>query len=216
MDFSEFKGGNLIPVAVCENQKQVETAVEGLKVAGILTIEITLRTPQALALIKYVAKRYPEVYVGAGTVLNGAQWREAVAHGARFCVSPGVLPSLLAIAKNSKTPYLPGISTPSEIMVALEHGFQSVKVFPAESLGGAPFLKSLAATFPSVRFCPSGGIEVTHLQGYLDIPAIFAVGGGFLLPPKALKEGDVDAVAGRCLEALMVMRSGHLRALDAS
>jgi 2-dehydro-3-deoxyphosphogluconate aldolase/(4S)-4-hydroxy-2-oxoglutarate aldolase len=172
---------------------------------GIRAIEVTLRTPVALQAIGEIARGVPEVRVGAGTVRSPAELDAALSAGAAFAVSPGQGPELLRAAAGTPVPFVPGVATASDVMACLTAGFRELKLFPAAAAGGLPLLRSLAAPFPEVAFCPTGGITAANAQAYLDDPAVFAVGGSWLAPDAAVQAGDwgrVEALAAESARRL--------------
>ena len=157
---------------------------------GLPVIEITMRTPDALEAIRRAASEVPEAVVGAGTILNAAQFEQAAEAGSKFIVSPGATREVFAAARDSAVPLLPGAITPSEMMAALEEGLDFLKFFPAEQAGGAAFLKSLASPFAGLRFCPTGGVTAKNAADYLSLPNVICVGGSWVAPDDAVKSGD--------------------------
>ena len=157
---------------------------------GIRAVEITLRTAVAVDAIRAIASEVPDILLGAGTVLNARDLENAARAGAAFAISPGMTPALLSAAKNGPIPFLPGVATPSEIMLALESGFDHLKFFPASVFGGVDGLKAFAGPFPNVRFCPTGGITVESAPRYLALSNVLCVGGSWLTPASALASGD--------------------------
>lgn len=174
---------------------------EGLAISGVLVdcgirlLEITLRTPVALACIEAVAKAYPQACVGVGTVIEPAQLREARAAGAVFGVSPGLTPVLADAILAEQFPFLPGAASVSEIMRAREMGFRTLKFFPAEAQGGARFLRSLIDVLPDMRFCATGGIDAGNAADYLKLPNLQAIGGSWMI--RRGPDGRFDAAATR-------------------
>ncbi|MEU2870358.1 bifunctional 4-hydroxy-2-oxoglutarate aldolase/2-dehydro-3-deoxy-phosphogluconate aldolase [Streptomyces olivoreticuli] len=179
----------VLPVVVLDDASDAVPLARALVAGGLRAIEITLRTGGALDAIRAVATEVPEAVVGAGTVLTSNQAEAATAAGARFLVSPGWTERLLAAAQEAGVPFLPGVSTASEVMALLERGVREMKFFPAEAAGGTAFLKSLAGPLPAARFCPTGGIGPDTARDYLALPNVGCVGGTWMLP--------ADALAGR-------------------
>ncbi|HEX2019724.1 MAG TPA: bifunctional 4-hydroxy-2-oxoglutarate aldolase/2-dehydro-3-deoxy-phosphogluconate aldolase [Aurantimonas sp.] len=185
----------------------VATAAEGVALAralvagGIRSIEVTLRTPAALDAIRAIAETVPEAICGAGTVLTPRQLDQAEAAGAKFLVSPGATMELLDAARSSKLPLLPGSATASEMMAMIEEGYEILKFFPAQQIGGAAFLRSVAPVFPSLRFCPTGGISTDNVRDYLALPNVVCVGGSWLAPKAAVAGGDWESVTRLAREA---------------
>jgi 2-dehydro-3-deoxyphosphogluconate aldolase/(4S)-4-hydroxy-2-oxoglutarate aldolase len=162
---------------------------------------VTLRTPAALDAIRAIAAEVPEAVVGAGTVITPSGVISAVAAGARFLVSPGWTDTLLDAMRASGVPFLPGVSTASEVVALLERGVSGMKFFPAEAAGGIPYLKSLAGPLPQARFCPTGGVSLASAPAYLGLPNVACVGGTWMLPADAVRAGDWARVAGLAREA---------------
>ena len=136
-----------------------------------------------------------------GTILNAAQFEEAVAAGSKFIVSPGLTPELVEAADGSPVPLLPGAVTSSEIMAALEEGYSLLKFFPAEQAGGAAYLKSLSSPFGAVKFCPTGGVSAKNAADYLSLPNVLCVGGSWVAPKDAVSGGDWDRITALAKEA---------------
>jgi 2-dehydro-3-deoxyphosphogluconate aldolase/(4S)-4-hydroxy-2-oxoglutarate aldolase len=193
----------VIPVLSIKDADQAVPLARALVSGGLKVIEVTLRTPCALDAIRRIADTVEGACIGAGTVLTAQDLELAQGAGAKFAVSPGATATLLTAAKSSGLPFLPGIATPSEIMAALESGFDCLKFFPAEAAGGIAMLKSLSGPFPGVRFCPTGGIREETLASYLALGNVAAVGGTWLAPADLLanKEwGKIRVLAERAVE----------------
>ncbi|KOG89232.1 bifunctional 4-hydroxy-2-oxoglutarate aldolase/2-dehydro-3-deoxy-phosphogluconate aldolase [Streptomyces varsoviensis] len=191
----------VIPVVVLDDAADAVPLARALVAGGLPAIEVTLRTEAALDAIRAIAAEVPEAVVGAGTVLNPAHVDAAVAAGARFLVSPGWTPRLLASMKSSGVPFLPGVSTTSEVVTLLDQDVTEMKFFPAEAAGGTPYLKSLASPLPQARFCPTGGITLTSAPAYLALPNVACVGGTWMLPSEALRAKDWTRVENLAREA---------------
>ena len=194
-------GQKVIPVIVLDDAKDAVPLAKALVAGGLPAIEITLRTAAALESIRRVAAEVPDALVGAGTILNAAQFDEAVAAGSKFIVSPGLTPELVDAAEGSPVPLLPGAVTSSEIMAALEEGYSLLKFFPAEQAGGAAYLKSLSSPFGGVRFCPTGGVSAKNAPDYLGLPNVLCVGGSWVAPKAAMERGDWAAITALAAEA---------------
>lgn len=194
-------GQPVIPVIVLDDAKDAVPMAKALVAGGLPAIEITLRTDAALESIRRVAAEVPDALVGAGTILNAAQFDEAVEAGSKFIVSPGLTPELVDAAEGSPVPLLPGAVTSSEIMAALEDGYSLLKFFPAEQAGGAAYLKSLSSPFGGVKFCPTGGVSATNAADYLSLPNVLCVGGSWVAPKDAVAAGDWDRVTALAKEA---------------
>lgn len=194
----EARGVPVVPVVVIEEAADAVPLARALVAGGLPLIEVTLRTPAALDAVRAVAAEVPEAVVGAGTVVSAAGVAEAVGAGARFLVSPGWTDRLLGAMRESGVPFLPGVSTASEVVTLLERGVRDMKFFPAEAAGGVPYLKSLAGPLPQARFCPTGGVSLASAPAYLALPNVGCVGGTWMLPPDALAARDwarVEALA---------------------
>ena len=169
---------------------------------GLPVIELTLRTPMALDAIEQIAAEVPDILLGAGTIVDTTQPKQALAAGAQFLVSPGSTPSLRAAMRDSGLPHLPGVATVSEVMTLLEDGYTDMKFFPAEAAGGAPYLRAINSPVPAARFCPTGGITPTNLAQYLKIPNVGCVGGSWLTPSEAVERKDWATIASLAAVAL--------------
>ncbi|AJC58788.1 KHG/KDPG aldolase [Streptomyces sp. 769] len=191
----------VIPVVVLQDAADAVPLARALVAGGLPAIEVTLRTPAALDAISAIADEVPEAAVGAGTLLDPAQVAAAGAAGARFLVSPGWSPRLLGALRDSGLPFLPGVSTASEVVTLLDEGVTELKFFPAEAAGGTAYLRSLAAPLPQARFCPTGGIGPASAPSYLALPNVGCVGGTWMLPADALAAKDWARVEGLAREA---------------
>ncbi|MEU0174504.1 bifunctional 4-hydroxy-2-oxoglutarate aldolase/2-dehydro-3-deoxy-phosphogluconate aldolase [Streptomyces massasporeus] len=180
----------VVPVVVIEDAGDAVPLARALVAGGLPAIEVTLRTPAALEAIREIAREVPGAVVGAGTVIRPAQVAEAVAAGSRFLVSPGWTDVLLDAMRTSGVPFLPGVSTASEVVALLERGVREMKFFPAQAAGGTAYLKSLSGPLPQARFCPTGGIGPSSAPDYLALPNVGCVGGSWMLPQDALAARD--------------------------
>ena len=171
----------LIPVVVIKELSETDKILTALKKSGIMCAEITFRTACAKDAIEYAVKNYPDMNIGAGTVINGEQCNQALQAGAKFIVSPGLSVEVAEICKAKNIPYYPGCVTPTEIMQALELGITIVKFFPANVYGGLKALKALSAPFPQIKFIPTGGVDRSNLDEFLAFDKVFAVGGSFMV-----------------------------------
>jgi len=183
---------NIIPIMIEENIDNALSTVDALLNGGITVVEVTLRTPQAFKISEAILKKFPEIKVGVGTILNKAQLVETYAIGANFGISPGLNEDLMDLIVNEyiDLPYMPGVSTPSEIMHCVRNGFLRLKCFPISSLGGIDFLKQMNSVFSDVKFCPTGGINLNNAFEYLSIPNVISVGGSFIIPKDAIENKD--------------------------
>lgn len=170
-----------IPVVVIKELGETDKILSALKANGINCAEITFRTACAKEAIAYACKNYPDMSIGAGTVINAAQCNDALEAGAQFIVSPGLSVDVANICKEKNVPYYPGCVTPTEIMQALELGITTVKFFPANVYGGLSALKALSAPFPQVKFIPTGGVDRSNIDEFLAFDKIAAIGGSFFV-----------------------------------
>ena len=177
MFFLENKMGKRIPVVVIKELSETDKILTALKNYGIKCAEITFRTACAEEAIAYACEKYPEMNIGAGTVINAEQCEKALKAGAKFIVSPGLSVAVANVCKEKGVPYYPGCVTPTEIMQALELGITVVKFFPANVYGGLKAMKALSAPFPQVKFIPTGGVDKNNIDEFLAWGKIYAIGG---------------------------------------
>ena len=170
-----------IPVVVIKELAETDKILTALKNVGIHCAEITFRTACAAEAIAYAVEHYPDMEIGAGTVINAAQCEAALAAGATFIVSPGLSPAVAEICGERNIPYYPGCVTPTEIMQALELGITVVKFFPANVYGGLKAMKALAGPFPQIKFIPTGGVNRANIDEFFAWEKIYAVGGSFFV-----------------------------------
>lgn len=185
----------VIPVVVLDDIAHAVPVAEALVAGGVPVIELTLRTPVALRCIEEIATHVPEILVGAGTIVAPRQAEDALSAGAQFLVSPGTTDRLASAMQDTGLPHLPGAATVSEVLRLLELGYSEMKLFPAEVSGGVGFLKAIGAPVPQARFCPTGGITEATASSYLALPNVGCVGGTWLTPADALRDGDWDRVS---------------------
>jgi 2-dehydro-3-deoxyphosphogluconate aldolase/(4S)-4-hydroxy-2-oxoglutarate aldolase len=190
---SIFGAGPVIPVVQLDDERDAVPMARALLAGGIRTVEITLRTPAALAAIRAVAREVPEIAVGAGTLLKPDHLSAAIDAGAGFFVSPGLTPALLRDAEARGLAYLPGAATSTEIMMALDHGFERLKFFPAAALGPEA-IKSFAGPFAQVSFCTTGGITRANAAAFLALPNVACVGASWVVTSGALQAKDWAAI----------------------
>ncbi|WP_405947632.1 bifunctional 4-hydroxy-2-oxoglutarate aldolase/2-dehydro-3-deoxy-phosphogluconate aldolase [Streptomyces prunicolor] len=191
----------VLPVVVIEDVADAVPLARALVAGGLPAIEVTLRTPVALDALRAIAGEVPGAVVGAGTVLTPGQVKECVAAGARFLVSPGWTELLLEAMQGSGVPFLPGVSTTSEVVALLERGVREMKFFPAQASGGTAYLRALAGPLPQARFCPTGGIGVNSAPEYLALPNVACVGGSWMIPADAVAARDWGRVEVLAREA---------------
>ena len=195
MDINDIvRAGPVVPVLQFDNVEQGEQVSRALLAGGVRVLEITLRTPAAMDVIRHVAGLSDELIVGVGTLTRPEEMAQAVAAGARFGVSPGYTSALGTAARAAGLPLLPGVVTPSDILAALADGYETVKFFPAEPSGGVPMLKALYGPFRQVRFCPTGGISAASAPLYLAQPNVVCVGGSWLTPKALVDAKDWDGI----------------------
>ena len=180
-----------IPVVVIKELSETDKILQALKKSGINCAEITFRTACAAEAIAYASKNYPDMAIGAGTVINAEQCEAALAAGATFIVSPGLSPAVAKICNERGIPYYPGCVTPTEIMAALELGITTVKFFPANVYGGLSALKALSGPFPQVKFIPTGGVDRSNIDEFLAFDKIAAIGGSFFVK-EALEKMEAE------------------------
>ena len=193
----------VIPVIVLNDVHQAVLLARALVAGGIRMLEVTLRTPQALACIEAIARGVPDAVVGAGTVRSAADAQACAMAGARFVVSPGYTQAVGQACRDAGLPLLPGVATGSEIMMAQEAGLSELKFFPALQAGGAPMLRAWSGPFGDVKFCPTGGITLANALDFLALPNVVCVGGSWLTPAEAVARGDwaqVTALAAQACE----------------
>lgn len=172
---------SVIPVVVINDLNDTIKTLSALREGGINCAEITFRTACAEQAIKIGVSEFPDMNIGAGTVINREQAERAVRAGAKFIVSPGFSDEVAEFCIANEVPYYPGCVTPTEIMRALSYGLTVVKFFPAGVYGGLKAMKALAAPFPQIKFIPTGGVDLTNLKEYLDFDKVYAVGGSFMM-----------------------------------
>ncbi len=180
----------VIPVFTPENVDDAVEVARALFNGGLPVIEVTLRTPVAMDAIKAMVEAVPDAVVGAGTVLTAAQMEQLKQAGGRFAVSPGATPRLYAAARDTDLPFLPGVATSSELMLGVEHGLDTFKLFPAVQAGGAAMLSAWNGPFGDVRFCPTGGITAQTARDFLHLPNVLCVGGSWLTTRALLQARD--------------------------
>ena len=196
----------LMAVVVIEDARGAADLARALVVGGVVSIEVTLRTAAAMEAIRRIAGEVPEALIGAGTVLTPKDLHASAEAGARFAVSPGATPDLLAAGRDGPIPYLPAVATASEIMEGLAYGYSAFKAFPASVIGGPAARKAFAGPFHSVRFCPTGGITAATALEYLALPNVACVGGAWLTPMEILRAGDWSGVERLARTAMVALR----------
>ncbi len=192
----------IIPVVVIENIKDAVPLAQSLVEGGIHIIEVTLRSSCALEAIEFIAKNVPKMRVGAGTILNPTQLEQAQNRGVEFLISPGLTIKLLEYAKKKDMPLIPGVSSSSEVMQALELGYNALKFFPAEYCGGVKLLNAFNGPFKGVKFCPTGGISADNMHSYLNLENVLCVGGSWLTPKNLIQNKEWDKITEICKRSL--------------
>ncbi|WQS15258.1 bifunctional 4-hydroxy-2-oxoglutarate aldolase/2-dehydro-3-deoxy-phosphogluconate aldolase [Helicobacter pylori] len=192
----------IIPVVVIEDIKDAVPLAQSLVEGGIQIIEVTLRSSCALEAIELIAKNVPKMRVGAGTILNPTQLDQAQNRGAEFLISPGLTIKLLEHAKKKDMPLIPGVSSSSEVMQALELGYSALKFFPAEYCGGVKLLNAFNGPFKGVKFCPTGGISIDNMRSYLNLENVLCVGGSWLTPKNLIQNKEWDKITEICKRSL--------------
>ncbi len=194
----------IVPVVVIEDIKDAVPLVQSLVEGGIQIIEVTLRSSCALEAIELIAKNVPKMRVGAGTILNPTQLEQAQNRGAEFLISPGLTIKLLEYAKKKDMPLIPGVSSSSEVMQALELGYSALKFFPAEYCGGVKLLNAFNGPFKGVKFCPTGGISADNMHSYLNLENVLCVGGSWLTPKNLIQNKEWDKITEICKRSLVL------------
>ncbi len=195
----------IIPVLVIEDLAHAVPLARALVAGGLPVLEVTLRSARALDAIAAMSEVEGGI-VGAGTILTPADMKAAKAAGARFAVSPGATDRVLAAAEDEALPLLPGAVTASEVMALYERGYDMLKFFPAEAVGGAPALKSIGGPIPQVAFCPTGGISLANAPSYLSLSNVLCAGGSWVAPKAAMAAGDWEAITCLAREAAALPR----------
>ncbi|MFI4931654.1 MAG: bifunctional 4-hydroxy-2-oxoglutarate aldolase/2-dehydro-3-deoxy-phosphogluconate aldolase [Burkholderiales bacterium] len=186
--------GPVIPVIVIDHLEHAVPLARALVAGGVRVLEVTLRTPVALQAIRAIASEVDGAIVGVGTITRAQDFARSIEAGAVFGVSPGLTPELVAGARDSGLPLLPGVMTPSDVIAARAAGFTEMKLFPAQQAGGIGMLKALGGPFPDVTFCPTGGVSAATAPDFLALPNVACVGGSWLTPTDAVAGGDWERI----------------------
>ena len=192
----------VVPVVVLEDASHAVPLAEALLQGGVGIMEVTLRSDAALASIEAIAKAVPKMHVGAGTVMTADDMRRVRDAGGMFSFSPGISEDLLECSKDEKIVFIPGVCTASEVMAARNAGIDACKLFPATAVGGTALLKGFSGPFPSMRFCPTGGIGLANMNDFLQLPNVSCVGGSWIVPKSAVSAGRFEEVTALCREAV--------------
>jgi 2-dehydro-3-deoxyphosphogluconate aldolase/(4S)-4-hydroxy-2-oxoglutarate aldolase len=201
----------IVPVIAIENAEDAKPLAQALIEGGLPCAEVTFRTPAAKESIKQIAKAFPDMILGAGTVLTVDQVKAAVDSGAKFIVSPGLNPKVVEYCIANNIPITPGVATPSEIEQAIEYGLEVVKFFPAEANGGLAFLKAISAPYKNVKFIPTGGIDEKNLLSYLKFSRIHACGGSWMVKSDLISNKQFDEIKRLTSAAVNLMLGFDLR-----
>jgi len=196
----------IVPVIAIERVEDALPLAKALLEGGISIMEITLRTEVGLAAIEAISKALPQMHVGAGTVLNASDFKNAVAHGAQFIFSPGISEELMQTSRELNIALIPGVATASEVMLAKNNGFEYCKLFPATLAGGVEALKAFSGPFSSMRFCPTGGVNLKNLNDFLSLPNVLCVGGSWIVPKEAKDKKDFHEITRLCKEAMDIIK----------
>jgi 2-dehydro-3-deoxyphosphogluconate aldolase/(4S)-4-hydroxy-2-oxoglutarate aldolase len=196
----------IIPVASIPKLEHAIPLAESLIAGGLPCAEITLRTAPAAESIAQIRSRFPEILLGAGTVLTIEQAETAINAGAQFIVAPGVNPAVVDYCLAKGTAVFPGVCTPTEVEMALSKGVDVLKFFPAEPMGGVKFLQAICAPYRQVRFIPTGGIDAKNLGQYLALPQVVACGGSWMVKPEMMNSGEFDRIQRLTKEAVVLVR----------
>ena len=204
--FEKFSKIGIIPVVVLEDTKDAEPLGKALVEGGLPCAEVTFRTAAAEEAIKIMTEKFPDMLVGAGTVLTTEQADRAIAAGAKFIVSPGLNPDVVAHCVKKGIPVTPGTCTPTDVDKALTFGLDVVKFFPAEPAGGLDFIKAIAAPYVGVKFMPTGGINANNVRDYLKYDRIIACGGSWMVKGNLIKAGDFEKIKELTAEAAGIVK----------
>lgn len=196
----------IIPVVALPKLEHALPLAENLIAGGLHCAEITFRTAAAAEAIEQISKRFPELLLGAGTVLTTEQAQRAMDCGAQFIVSPGTNPTTVDFCLSKNLTIFPGVCTPSEVEMNLEKGVDVLKFFPAEPAGGVNFLKAICAPYKQVQFIPTGGIDVKNIGQYLALPQVVACGGSWMVKPELFEAGDFATVKRLAAEAVELVQ----------
>ena len=195
----------IIPVIAIDNVKDAEPLAEALVKSGLLAAEITFRTDAAEEAISIMTKKYPQILVGAGTVLTIEQAKTAVNAGSKFIVSPGFNPTVVDYCIENDIPVYPGVNNPTGIEAALERGLDVLKFFPAEASGGVKMVNAMAAPYRKVKFMATGGVSLSNVLSYLESPYICAVGGTWMVKSDLIRDGKFDKIEQLCKDAVALV-----------
>lgn len=201
----------IVPVIAIDDEKAAKPLAKALLDGGINCAEVTFRTDKAEDAIRIISREFPEMLVGAGTVLTKEQVDRAVDAGAKFIVSPGLNPEIVKYCISKNVPVTPGTSNPSDVEQAISLGLDVVKFFPAEAAGGLKMIKAMSAPYSNIKFMPTGGININNLNDYLDFKKVIACGGSWMVKPEMIKNGEFDKITQMTKEAVNSMLGFELK-----
>ncbi len=202
----ELRKYGVVPVVVLDDSKDALPLAKALVDGGLPCAEVTFRTSAAKEAIRLMVEAYPDMLVGAGTVLNIEQAKDAINVGAKFIVSPGFDDDLVRYCKENNIPVFPGVVTPTEVMKALKYDLKVLKFFPAENYGGLATIKALSAPFNNIQFMPTGGINSKNIKEYLANNKIIACGGSWMVKKELINEGKFDVIESLVKEAVSIVK----------
>ncbi|WP_096085001.1 bifunctional 4-hydroxy-2-oxoglutarate aldolase/2-dehydro-3-deoxy-phosphogluconate aldolase [Agaribacterium haliotis] len=202
MTKSDYEAVGVMPVMVIEKLEHAVPLARALQAGGIKALEITLRSDVAWQAIETIKKEVEDIAVGVGTISNAEQLERAAKLELDFAISPGLTANLLAASKDLDIAFLPGVATPSELIMGMEGGLECFKFFPAEAAGGIPMLKSFAGPYPQISFCPTGGISMKNVKDYLALPNVMCVGGSWLAEKQHVQAENWAAITDCAKETL--------------
>ena len=205
------KNIGILPVICLKNQSELETFVEAILKTNVKCVEITMRHPFSAEAVSYIKKKHPEIVVGAGTVNDLKKLDEAISCGADYLVAPGTLDEILKKASEESVPFLPGCSTPSEIMKLNFMGYKTVKYFPAECSGGTKALKLYEGAFADTMFLPTGGITADNFREYSACKNVLVCGGSFMIPKPMLESGNAEGIAKTISDLIMAFQEVRIK-----
>lgn len=202
----QIKQYGIVPVVVLEDVEAARPLAKALCEGGLPVAEITFRTKAAAKVIKIMSEEFPQMLIGAGTILNAEQVDAATEAGAKFIVSPGFNPRTVQYCADRKVLIIPGCSNPSNVELAIENGLEAVKFFPAEQAGGLSMIKAMSAPYGNIQFMPTGGLNVSNIRDYLSFEKIIACGGSWMVKEELIKKGDFSAITRLTEEAAAIVK----------